>query len=487
MIVIPKKSLGTLIIIGFCLSVTAQQQDRHPFNCFTVIAGRNSTTDGSVMFAHNEDDYGTRIVNWYKVDKKSHVTGSTVTINKEGAVISQATETNAYLWLDMPELESSDAYMNEYGVVIASDQCDSREDEPELSEGGIGYWLRRIMAERAKTAREGVRIGGELIDRFGYIHSGRCYFIADPNEGWILAVVNGKHWVAQRIPDDRVAVVPNFYTITTVDLSDTVNFLGSPDLVEYAVQKGWYDPRKDGVFNFRRAYTAPDKLVHKSNISRMWKGINALALNKYDLDDEFPFSFLPERKVSLSDLMELLRDHYEGTPLDLTHEYKDGNPHFTANDPICSPTTQYGFIAQLRNYLPADLGAVLWIAPYRPCVHPFVPWYCGVTEIPEPYQKYPLPLALVNHFNPPADLYTVTDSLAYWYFYNHAQQIDESYGELSEKARKKSISFEKESIRRQAAFERVTLFKYKNDTAALQQRVTEFTTQAARNVLKLFK
>ncbi len=175
------KSFWFILILALHFSGVAQQSDIDPFNCFTVIAGRNATADGSVLFAHNEDDYGTRIVNWYKVEQKIHDPGSVVTVNKEGAVIPQAVETHAYLWLDMPELESSDTYMNEFGVVIASDQCDSGEDNPEITEGGIGYWLRRIMAERAKTAREGVKIGGELIDRFGYIFSGRSYFIADPN------------------------------------------------------------------------------------------------------------------------------------------------------------------------------------------------------------------------------------------------------------------------------------------------------------------
>ncbi|HNS17486.1 MAG TPA: C69 family dipeptidase [Bacteroidales bacterium] len=481
-----RKSICLLFVL-FQATVMAQQSDLHPFNCFTVIAGKNATTDGSVLFAHNEDDYGTRIVNWYKVEHHIHDSTERLTINRDGTSIRQAVETNAYLWLDMPELESSDTYMNEYGVVIASDQCDSREDNPELTEGGIGYWLRRIMAERAKSAREAVQIGGELIDRFGYIHSGRSYFIADPNEAWILAVVRGKHWVAQRIPDDKVAVVPNFYTISNVNLEDSSHYLGSSDLIGYALAKGWYDPKKDGEFSFRKAYSSPDKLVHKSNISRMWKGVNALAMNEYELDDDLPFSFLPERKVSLANLMDLLRDHYEGTSLDLTNGYQKGNPHFTENDPICSSTTQYGFVAQLRNYLPVDIGAVLWIAPYRPCVHPFVPWYCGLTSIPGPYQKYPLSEALDNHFNPPADLYAVADTLAYWYFFNHAKEIDGSYGELSPKAIKKSHSFERNCIRQQSALEREILFKHRKDTAVLKQKATEFTSEAAVNVLKLFK
>ncbi len=482
-----RKSIYSALAILIHFSLTSQQPCLTHFNCFTVIAGRNATSDGSVLFAHNEDDYGTRIVNWYRVERKIYSAGENLIINDSGAIISQADETNAYLWLDMPEMEFSDSYMNEYGVVIASDQCDSREDDPEITEGGIGYWLRRIIAERARSAKEGVKIGGELITRFGYTYSGRSYFIADPNEAWIMNVVQGKHWVAQRVPDDRVAVVPNYYTISQVNLSDTANFLGSSDLIGYATAKGWYDPGKDGEFSFREAYSAPDKLIHKSNISRRWKGINALSMYEYKREDEFPFAFLPRQKVSLKDLMNLLRDHYEGTPLDLTNGYKSGNPHFTENDPICSPTTQYGFVAQLRNYLPADLGVVLWIAPYRPCIHPFIPWYCGVEEIPQAYQKYPVAEALDHHFKPPEGLYTVDETLAYWYFHSHADGIDKEFGELSGKSRRDSEAFENKYIRKQAVFEKDVLFNDKNDPDAIRREVTGFTLQASTEALKLFK
>lgn len=473
-----------LVFLTFTLS--AQQQHTPSFNCFSVMAGKNATTDGSVMFAHNEDDYGTRIVNWYKVERMAYDSGSMVTINQQGTTIPQSRETNAYLWLDMPEMESSDTYMNEYGVVIASDACRSREDNPEITDGGIGYWLRRIMAERAHSAREAVMIGGNLVEQFGYKFSGRSYFIADPNEAWIMAVVNGKHWVAQRVPDDRVAVVPNFYTIAQVNLKDTVNFQGSPDLIDYAIKRGWYVPARGGAFNFRKAYSDPDNLIHKSNVYRMWKGIQALSRYEYALEDEFPFAFLPKEKVALADLMDLLRDHYEGTPLDVSDGYQI-NPHFTDNDPICSPTTQYGFIAQLRGYMPVEAGAVLWLAPYRPCVHPFIPWYNGITEIPLPYQKYPVDIALDYHFQPPEDLYVENDSLAFWYFVRHARQIDDAYLELAGKARKRSESFEKELLRKQILLEREIVYRLKDDTEKIRESVTEFTTEAAEDVLKLFK
>ncbi len=148
------------------------------------------------MFAHNEDDWGDRIVNFYKVPAMQHKAGETITLKNEGE-LKQVSKTYSYLWLEMPEMEFSDSYMNEWGVTIGSDACMSREKKAKLTDGGIGYWLRRAMAERATSAREAVKIGGALVEQYGYSSSGRTYCIADAHEAWMLAVVNGKHWVAQ--------------------------------------------------------------------------------------------------------------------------------------------------------------------------------------------------------------------------------------------------------------------------------------------------
>jgi dipeptidase len=467
-------------------AVSAQQDPSQSFNCFSVLTGRHASADGSVLFAHNEDDYGTRIVNWYKVDRKLHDSAEIVSINNETGKIKQAQQTNAYLWLEIPEMESSDGYMNEYGVVIASNQCSSREDDPEITKGGIGYWLRRIMAEQATSAKHAVLIGGALVERFGYKDSGRSYCIADPDEAWVMAVVNGKHWVAQRVPDDRVAVVPNCYTLTKIDLADSANYLGSPDIISYATEKGWFNPSKDGEFNFRKAYSDPSLLEHPSNINRMWRAISMTSLYEFKITDELPFAFLPREKISLTDLMGVLRDHYEGTPLDLTNNYQDTNPHFTANDPVCSPTTQYGFVAQLRNYMPVEIGAVLWIAPFRPCVHPFIPWYAGIDEIPAGYFKGNVSTALEQHFNIPEDLYIENDSLAYWYFVKHMNYIDEDYGKRFKKERNRSESYERSLMQKQIPFERDLLYNYRNDPFVLKEKLTGFTSESAQGALKLF-
>ena len=368
-----------LIFVSLLLSLTIiGQTTENYFNCYTVVAGKMATVDGSVMVAHNEDDGGDQLLNWYIVPPLDHLESDEIT-TLENTTISQVKETNGYLWLELPGMRFSDSYLNDQGVVIVSDQCISREDNPELTNGGIGYWLRRLVAERAMSARNGVEIAGELIEKYGYHSSGRTYTIADANEAWVFAAVNGKHWVAQRVKDNEVMVIPNYYTIEEIDLSDKENFLACPDLIEYAIEKGWY---KDGeVFNFREVYGKANNLTHPHNINRKWAGMRHFSDKDWQLNESFPFSFVPSQKVTLEKMFTILEDHYDGCNLTDHTVEEGGNPHNSDARTICCESTQYGFVAQLRAEMPKEIGNVLWIAPFRPCTQPYIPWYLGMTEI----------------------------------------------------------------------------------------------------------
>ena len=156
-----RKITGILILLSSLSagSILYGQQEERSFNCFTVIAGKDASADGSVYLAHNEDDWGDQIVNMYKVPRMEHAEGETITL-KNGGKVEQAPVTYEYWWIEMVALSFSDTYLNEHGVMIVSDQCTSREENGDLTDGGIGYRLRRIMAERARTAKEAVKIGG---------------------------------------------------------------------------------------------------------------------------------------------------------------------------------------------------------------------------------------------------------------------------------------------------------------------------------------
>lgn len=330
-----------VFLLGF-LSLAVAQDD----NCFSIIAGREATVDGSVLMAHNEDDGGEQMLNVY--------------------VVPASDKNLRYIWCEFPGMEVADVLMNQFGVSIASNGCPSREDKGELMGEGILYEVRTSVAKYARTAREAVELIGTLVETFGYRGSGRSYIVADPAEGWVVSVVKGKHWVAQRVPDDKVMTIPNYYVIGEIDLDDDFNFAGSPDIVDYAIARGWYNPATDGAFSFARAYASEKSLQGESNNLRHREAWN------YFFGAERPgeFASVPMKKVSLRDMMNVLS----------THEPLDAEGHLTAG--ICNDNTILSTIFQLRPSLGFDTGCVMWNAMGHPCSEVYVPWYAGITEAP---------------------------------------------------------------------------------------------------------
>ena len=338
--------------------------------CFSIVAGKNASVDGQIIMAHNEDDWPPQIVNHHKVPRRGHAPGTKVTL-LNGGQLDQAEQTWAYMWSELPGMRFSDSYVNEWGVGVTSDNCPSREDQPEITDGGIGFKLRRLVAQRARTAREGVLLAGRLVERFGYVDSGRTYVICDPDEGWLFCVVNGKHWLAQRVPDDEVAMVANTYTIREVDLTDTDNVLACDDIVTYAVRRGWYDPAKDGPFDFAAVYANPQSAVHPSNIGRQRDGLLYVAARPVPPGPELPFSVKPKARVNITDIMKVLRHQ---------PDLKKSLP--VPSCPICSGGTQTSFVLQHRPNLPRDIATVYWVCLASPDTSFYLPFHLGIGAFP---------------------------------------------------------------------------------------------------------
>ncbi|RJP78261.1 MAG: hypothetical protein C4524_06895 [Candidatus Zixiibacteriota bacterium] len=341
--------------------------------CFSVIVGREASADGYVIVAHNEDDGPPQVVHHRKVERRTFAPGDSLTL-VGGARIEQPVETWAYLWSQMPGMKFSDSFLNEWGVCVTSDNCPSREDRPDLSGGGISYDLRHLVAQRARTAREGVILAGQLVERFGYDASGRTYIICDPYEGWLFCAVHGTHWLAQRVPDDHVAMLSNTYSVRRVNLQDKENVLASRDIVKYAQKRGWYDTQRDGEFDFARAYANPDIAADSANFCRQWSGLRHVT-EPLPLTPDLPFSVKPRQKLDAALVAGILRDHYEWA--ELYRSWEGADPHTAGVHPICNNTTQTSFIAQLRADRPAGLGLVWWICQGPPCASPFLPVYYG--------------------------------------------------------------------------------------------------------------
>ena len=472
-----KLYLFTALLIVLNSFRTESQQDKH-YNCFTILVGKNASVDGSVLMGHNEDNYGDTFTDWHKLPRMMHKQGG-YQVFLSGDSIEEARQTNACLWISVSAF-NAEQYLNEWGVAITTDASHSNVQN---GKGRIVQCLRRIMAERAHSAREAVKIAGRLIETFGYNHSGRIYSVSDPDEAWVVEVVNGKQWAAARVPDDEVVLIPNYYVIDYIDLTDTINFLSSPDLIDYAVQQGWYDPDKGDPFNFREAYCNPYYLHSRNNVARRWAAINILSEKQYEINDVFPFSFRPKQKVSMQDIMYVLQNHYEGTEYESNNADSTIDPHKAMTSGICNQKNTFSTVVQLRNWLPVDIGCVMWIAPRYPCIQPYIPWYYGINIIPAGYENESYELALVNYLNKDRNFRELYPQAGYWIFRDFASQVDKNYAGQIEEVRKWKQRFEskifKTVINREKRIARI----YDSDPASARKKLTKITSSFAEKVL----
>jgi dipeptidase len=428
------KHLSYTIIFLFVGIFYSSSQD---LDCYTIVVGKKVSKTGTVLVGHNEDDWGNKVVNLFKV-KASKNTGTREIQLHSGKTIKQEGATNSYILIETTTEEFGDVYLNENGVFICSNACPSKEDK---ATGILGYELRKLIAEKAKSAKDGVKIAGELINKYGYSSSGRTYCIADTSEAWLLAVVKGKHWIAQRIPDNKVAIVPNYYTIDSINLADTTNFLGSKDIIKYAIKRKWYNPKTESYFSFRKAYSSTSSLYSIGNIPRHWAGINLLSKKKYPYNTELPFAFIPEKKVSRLDIHKVLAYHYEWTDFETNYKIHK-NPHSNIINRICNAGTKFSVIAELQSNKPIDYGCILWFHPMNPCIHPGVPIYFGIKKFPHEYQTAPYKIAIKQHFDKGKNTFEHNPSHAYYIFNQLTNIVNVDYQKNIISIRKFKDNFE---------------------------------------------
>ena len=281
----------------------------------------------------------------------------------------------------------------------------------------LKYWdLMDLTLQRAKTAREAVKVMTSLAEQYGYGSEGESFSIADPNEAWLLEMIGtggkgGAVWVAVRIPDGMITAHANHSRIGTFPLDDPENCLYSKNVIKLAVEKGYYDLASGKPFRFNDVYDPPSPAHLKYTETRVWsifrRAAPALNLSAgYHRGEPgakpYPLYIKPDHKLGLQDVFSLIRDHYEGTEYDMTKglaagpfgnpnrprpmEWKYEGKKYSWERPISTPQTAYSYVAQLRNYLPDDF-AVAWFGfddTYTNCYFPF---YIASLQIPESYTK----------------------------------------------------------------------------------------------------
>ena len=268
-------------LLACALSAAVAAVSVNAFACSTVIVGKSVSATGHIIVGHNEDNGG-RIFNpQYYVPPAKHKAGEMITYEPTATKIPQVAETLGFYWsqtLDPNGSSFSDGFVNDAGVVIVSNACTGIYDnDQKLKDGGIGYGIRRLMAERAHTAKEAIDIAIKLLGEYGYFSEGRTYTVADKNEAWQIAIHKGNTWVARRVQDNEIVYIPNNFMIGKVDATDTKNVIVAPGLIERSIQNGRYKPAKAGVyndFNYRLAVQPPERRAAEYNRSR-----NELAWN----------------------------------------------------------------------------------------------------------------------------------------------------------------------------------------------------------------
>ena len=458
--------------------------------CFAIIAGKLATDDGSVIFGHNEQNFGRKVVNYTRVNRKSYANSQGIRLSN-GAVYKFNGETYSYLWVESPGLEFSDNCFNEYGVAVAGNGCATKEDEidvvkqrGDIVDGGVGYMLPQLVAMLAKTAKEGVLVAADIIKQFGYTGTGRTLTIADKNEAWVMSIVRGKHYIANRVPDDRVVVVPNTHIINhEIHLNDPSKTIYSEGLVEYAISRGWHSEKEQ--FNFAKAYSAKantETLRYKYAVdSRQWYVQSLITGLKPQYPPEaLPFAVEPKQLVSVKWAMSLLRSHLENIP-ELT-DFSDGAPHRYEADidhcevrMACNIATQESSVFQLRSELPTEIACLAWRALSVPCLSVYTPWYSGVLQIPE---RHHMDISPEQHYNPPAEIYK-NENMAFWSFYNLAWYADALPKANQQKIKAKFSEIEDLQFLMQEPLEKMFTKLYNESKELCLKMITEYSAERA--------
>jgi dipeptidase len=486
-----KKKALILVFLSLALSVLSFAGGDQDTNCYTIVVGKKASADGSVIVGHNEDDSGNIIVNLRKIKARNYGSPQRVDLGK-GAVYETDGTTREFLWIEATTQEFADSFINQNGLLITSDSCSSKETKKDFTDGGIGYMLRRIVAEKAPSAKEAVRIASELVEKYGYTGSGRTYIFADKNEAWMMAIIKGRHWFAQRVPDDEIAVIPNYYTIRKIDLNDKDHFAGSRDIVDYARKNGWYDETKDGPFDFKTAFSRSrgSDPVFDGNTLRHWRGLNYFGNKKHEIGDPYPFSFKPGKKVTAESLMNILRDHYEGTEYDDTDGYRLGTPNKTKHRCICTASTIVSFIASLNADRPEPISISLWIALGKPDTTVYLPLYYGVENLPQSAglgaDIHDYPLFYKQHFDD-AEWKARKDQLLHTNVLRLQKIAEADYAPMRERIDRECSPVEKEFVENKGKFESEISSLYAKDKKEAQRRLTAYVTGAFDKINNLYE
>lgn len=392
-----------LVCFGVAATITSLQVRA----CTNLLVTKGASEDGSVMITYTCDGEFHPILEYHPA--ADHGPNDSLEITdwsgKVRGKVKQVLHTYAVVGL-----------MNEYQLTIGETTFDGRE-ELRNPDGLLHYWdMMQLALERAKTAREAIGVMTDLVDQYGYRSTGETFSISDPKEAWIMEMIgpdsggHGAEWVALKIPDGYISCHANKARIGEFPLKDKKNCLYSSNVISFAIEKGYYDPKSGVPFRFCDAYCPTTPKNQRYADTRVWSIFRRAAPSQNFSADyhravegakPYPLWIKPDKKLSIADVFALMRDHYEGTPFDMTKGI-DAGPYGSPNRwrpitwsvdsveygwerPVSTQQTAFSFVSQSRSWLPNPIGGVYWYGlddTYSTC---YVPLYCGIDTVPRSF------------------------------------------------------------------------------------------------------
>lgn len=470
------------------------------FACSNLIVGKKASVDGSVMVSYNADDYG-MFGHLCHYPAGTHPKGSMRQIyDWDSGVYHGEIE-------EAPVTYNVIGNINEFQLSIGETTYGGREEMVD-STGILDYGsLIYVTLQRAKTAREAISVMTSLVEKYGYNSEGETFSICDPNEAWIMemqgtgAGSKGVVWVALRIPDDAICAHANQSRIGKFNMKDKKNVLYSKNVISYARKMGWFNG-KDSEFSWKNTYAFPDFSGRRFCDARVWSFFNHYAdgfdrylpwaLGKDKDAEDMPLWIVPNRKLSVADVENGMRDHYEGTALalDTTNigsgiyemPYRptpltftvDGKQYFNER-PISTQQTAFTFVSQLRSWLPREIGGVLWFGNDDANMVAYTPVYCGNTTQPTCYNTKG------------ADAVTFSADNAFWLCNMVSNMVYPRYSQLFPELKAVRDSLETSYFSNQTSIEKQAADLYLTDKAAALKLLNNYSNAKADEMLANWK
>ena len=470
------------------------------FACSNLIVGKKASVDGSVMVSYNADDYG-MFGHLCHYPAGTHPNGSMRQIyDWDSGVYHGEIE-------EAPVTYNVIGNINEFQLSIGETTYGGREEMVD-STGILDYGsLIYVTLQRAKTAREAISVMTSLVEKYGYNSEGETFSICDPNEAWIMemqgtgAGSKGVVWVAMRIPDDAICAHANQSRIGKFNMKDKKNVLYSKNVISYARKMGWFNG-KDSEFSWKNTYAFPDFSGRRFCDARVWSFFNHYAddfdrylpwaLGKDKDAEDMPLWIVPNRKLSVADVENGMRDHYEGTALALDTTsigggiyempYRptpltftvDGKQYFNER-PISTQQTAFTFVSQLRSWLPREIGGVLWFGNDDANMVAYTPVYCGNTTQPTCYNTKG------------ADAVTFSADNAFWLCNMVSNMVYPRYSQLFPELKAVRDSLETSYFANQTSIEKQAADLYQTDKAAALKLLNNYSNTKADEMLASWK